>query len=65
MSDLLGKFSCLLAFDFEAAVALKSWGSIDQLIKVALSSQTRSKPNADFNCERTARVARIQKFLVS
>lgn len=32
-SDLLSKYSSLLAFDFEAAVNLKSWDSLEKLVK--------------------------------
>ena len=49
MSDLLSKYSCLLAFDFEAAVGLKSWDSLDQLIKVAYSSQDSHSEGTNFN----------------
>lgn len=34
MSDLLNKYSSLSTFDFEAAVKLKSWDSLEQLVKV-------------------------------
>lgn len=33
-SDLLRKYACLLAFDFEAAARLKSWASFEDLITV-------------------------------
>lgn len=34
-SDLLSKSASLLAFDFEAAVALKNWESLEPLIEVS------------------------------
>lgn len=33
-SDLLRKYTNLLAFDIEAAARLKEWASIEKLIKV-------------------------------
>ncbi|KAL8738134.1 MAG: hypothetical protein Q9181_001040 [Wetmoreana brouardii] len=33
-SDLLRKYACLVAFDFEAAARLKSWRSFEELINV-------------------------------
>ncbi|KAL9641268.1 MAG: hypothetical protein Q9204_000167 [Flavoplaca sp. TL-2023a] len=32
-SDLMRKYSCLIAFDFEAAARLKAWASLEDLIK--------------------------------
>lgn len=37
MNDLLSKYSSLLAFDFEAAVRLKSWDSLEQLVEVRVT----------------------------
>ncbi|KAL8672763.1 MAG: hypothetical protein Q9168_002789 [Polycauliona sp. 1 TL-2023] len=34
-SDLMRKYSCLVAFDFEAAVRLKAWASLKDLIDLA------------------------------
>lgn len=33
-SDLLRKYACLIAFDFEAAARLNSWTSFGDLIRV-------------------------------
>ena len=37
-SDLLRKYACLIAFDFEAAARLKSWESLEELITVRVMS---------------------------
>lgn len=33
-SDLMRKYSCLIALDFEAAAKLKAWASLEDLISV-------------------------------
>lgn len=40
-SDLMRKYSCLIAFDFEAAARLKAWASLEDLIKVCATLYSR------------------------
>ncbi len=40
-SDLMRKYSCLVALDFEAAARLKAWASLEDLISVCTTSCIR------------------------
>ncbi|KAL8927160.1 MAG: hypothetical protein Q9172_001484 [Xanthocarpia lactea] len=39
--DLMRKYSCLLAFDFEAAARLKAWASLEDIISVCITLYAR------------------------
>lgn len=60
--DLLSKNSSLSAFAFEAAVKLKSWDSLEQLVKARSDSDAIDYFHATELCRiRIARETRIQR----